>query len=85
MRGWRKPIDALFVGRPGKWGNPYKVGRGQHTAEEALMLFRRDLIAGSLKYAAEDVRRELKGKDLVCWVSVARRTSVSAGVKVVGS
>jgi hypothetical protein len=31
------------------------------------MLYRRDLIAGSLPFTIDDVRRKLKGKDLVCW------------------
>jgi Domain of unknown function (DUF4326) len=65
-RGWRQPISAIYVGRPTKWGNPHKVGAGR-TAEEAMMLYRRDLIAGSLPFTIDDVRRELKGKDLICW------------------
>jgi Domain of unknown function (DUF4326) len=66
-RGWRQPINAIYVGRSTKWGNPYKVGVDNHSAEEAVTLFRRDLIAGSLAFTIDDVRRELKGKDLVCW------------------
>jgi hypothetical protein len=66
-RGWRQPIDAIYVGRPTKWGNPHKVGAGYHTADEAADLYRRDLIARSLPFTVDDVRRELKGKDLVCW------------------
>jgi hypothetical protein len=66
-RGWRRPITGAYVGRPTQWGNPYKVGRGKHTAEEAVMLFRRDLLAGTLPFTIEDVRRELKGMDLMCW------------------
>jgi hypothetical protein len=65
-RGWRQPSTALYVGRPTKWGNPYKVGPGQN-AEEAVTLFRRDLIAGVLPFTVDDVRRELNGSDLICW------------------
>ena len=32
-----------------------------------MTLYRRDLIARSLPFTIDDVRRELKGKDLVCW------------------
>ena len=32
-----------------------------------MTLYRRDLIAGSLPFTIDDVRRELKGKDLICW------------------
>jgi Domain of unknown function (DUF4326) len=62
-RGWRQPINAIYVGRPTKWGNPYKAGIGHHTAEEAVTLYRIDLIAGSLPFTIDDVRRELKGKE----------------------
>lgn len=24
--GWRMPENAVYVGRPSKWGNPFKVG-----------------------------------------------------------
>lgn len=26
-KGWRKPEDAVYVGRPSKWGNPWPPGR----------------------------------------------------------
>ena len=26
-KGWRMPEDAIYVGRPTKWGNPYQVQR----------------------------------------------------------
>lgn len=25
-KGWRKPMGAIVVSRPSKWGNPFKVG-----------------------------------------------------------
>lgn len=27
-KGWRKPLDAIYVGRPTKWGNPFYPGSG---------------------------------------------------------
>jgi Domain of unknown function (DUF4326) len=66
-RGWRQPATALYVGRPTKWGNPYKVGPGHHTTEEAVALYRRDLLSGGLSITVDDVRRELNGRDLICW------------------
>lgn len=27
-RGWRMPEGAVYVGRPSKWGNPYRAIRG---------------------------------------------------------
>lgn len=28
-KGWRKPVDAVVVSRPSKWGNPYSLSRGE--------------------------------------------------------
>jgi hypothetical protein len=25
-KGWRMPEGAVYVGRPSRWGNPFKVG-----------------------------------------------------------
>lgn len=25
-KGWQMPENTVYVGRPGKWGNPFKVG-----------------------------------------------------------
>jgi hypothetical protein len=60
-------MNAIYVGRPTKWGNPYKVGVDNCTVEETVTFYRRDLIAGSLPFTIDDVRRELKGRDLACW------------------
>jgi hypothetical protein len=66
-RGWGQPINAFYVGRPTKLGNPHKVGTGHHTVEEAVTKFRKDLIAGLLPFTNDDVRRRQKGKELICW------------------
>lgn len=61
MRDKSRPADAVYVGRPSKWGNPYTVkqwGRGV-----ALHMFKNTTLH-ELKDAA---RKELKGKHLVCW------------------
>ena len=67
-KGWKMPPNAVYVGRPTKWGNPYPVevfGR-----EESLRKFR------MLLELHEQGRRtefpvpgveELRGKDLACW------------------
>lgn len=58
------PPDAVYVGRPTKFGNPYKVAiKGHHQA--AVDLFRSYLMECPL--LIEDVKAELRGKDLVCW------------------
>lgn len=60
------PEDAVYIGRPSKWGNPFPIGRDANR-RAAIEQFRVHFMASeSLKYAAE---KELKGKDLVCWCS----------------
>ena len=60
------PEGAVYVGRPTKWGNPYRVGAepydgdGGQTLEEALYAYRH-LTVPHLPVA------ELRGKDLACW------------------
>lgn len=79
-RGWRMPEGAVYVGRPTKWGNPFKVGKHVPTAELAVMRFRNALENGAWPrwrerigqcvfetITVDDVRRELRGKDLACF------------------
>lgn len=70
-RGWRKPVRAVVVSRPSKWGNPFLVGihplPGGTTREQAIQKYRRALTGLDLPFDYDDVRRELRGKDLACW------------------
>ena len=69
-KGWRMPESAVYVGRPTRWGNPYRVGGplgipgNCETAEEAVALFRER----AKNWARNGWNAELlRGKDLVCW------------------
>lgn len=64
-RGWRMPENAVYVGRPTPWGNPFKVGSLTRDAEHAVELFREHL-ARNPELVAE-AREVLAGKDLACW------------------
>ena len=61
------PKDALYVGRPTKWGNPYVIGRDGTRAEVIAKYkdFLTDLIYTSDLFMAD--LHELRGRDLVCW------------------
>ena len=58
------PENAVFVGRPSKWGNPYKVELNGR--EKAVELYEQYLTKNSRLMAALP---ELVGKDLVCFCS----------------
>jgi hypothetical protein len=76
-KGWRMPDNAVYVGRPTKWGNPFRVSDYAvpiHCVED----FRRyvdgkiklqghysgDLASGLFK---AEIRHKLRGKDLACF------------------
>lgn len=68
-RVWNKrddiiPKGAVYVGRPGKWGNPFVVGK-DGTREEVIYLYEQYFNAAF----AEHEIQELRGKELVCWCS----------------
>ena len=71
------PPDAIYVGRPSKWGNPWRVGERHPgdghrlTREEVIEMYRNEL--PTMLTARDNEGRiildlyELRGKDLVCW------------------
>ena len=57
------PPDAVYVGRPSKWGNPFTIGVDGNREKvivkyEAYLRIRPDLMAAL---------PELRGRDLICW------------------
>lgn len=79
--GWRMPSDAIYVGRPSKWGNPCRLRGAYYVIDEngyehycapgeargvAVRLFREALLADRLPITLDDIA-ELRGHDLACW------------------
>lgn len=56
------PEDAVYVGRPTRWGNPYIV-KVHGTREEVVEKYK----AGLDPDAIRQIKEELRGKDLICW------------------
>src|SRR5690606_40288783 len=68
-KGWKMPENTVYVGRPTKWGNPFKEdvwGR-----EQALINYR-DFLETCIKTGALKPS-ELKGKNLSCWCSLKHK------------
>ena len=57
------PRDAIYVGRPTKWGNPYVIGR-DGTRKAVIQKYRLWLEGNEDLLAALP---ELRGKTLTCW------------------
>lgn len=64
------PKDAVYVGRPTKWGNPFVIGVDGNR-EEVIAKYKKWLEEEGLKdyasYGSVVIRTELRGKDLLCW------------------
>lgn len=58
------PKDAVYVGRPSRWGNQYKIPRDGNRAE-VIAKYRGNMMRSPV--LRRWVKAELCGKDLVCW------------------
>ena len=72
VKGWRMPPNTVYVGRPGKWGNPFVPGDINFMIPTLVV----DKRHAYQLYAAhaplneklvEAARKELKGKNLACF------------------
>lgn len=74
-KGWKMPENAVYVGRPTKWGNPYRNGqeafgaRPAMTLGEAVAAYRKWIEACNHRSSIDStrIREQLRGKDLACW------------------
>ena len=80
-RGWKMPANTVYVGRPTRWGNLWKVGLAHcgcrsagecnhnlfrcATAKEAVAMYRDWVLAG--RVTQHDAKLLLRGKNLACW------------------
>lgn len=70
-RVWNKrdsaaPEAAVYIGRPGKWGNPFAIGP-DGSREQVIAKYREWLLANP--DLVRHVQQELAGKDLLCFCS----------------
>lgn len=75
-KGWRKPEGAIYVGRPTRWGNPFRVGDPHPifgwpiSADEAVHFYRALVDRHRVLLIAMD--GSLRGHDLACWCPLDR-------------
>lgn len=72
-KGWRMPPNTVYVGRPTKWGNPYKVGDligpfldGPRVTPQIAVERYRDWLVVNIGFGKLSLS-ELRGKDLACF------------------
>jgi len=67
-KGWKMPPGTVSVARPGKWGNPFRIGTAAiRNAEEAVRVFRLWIVEGIIVGPRPPNASELRGKNLACW------------------
>lgn len=67
-KGGFDPTNAVLIGRPSKWGNPFHIGR-HGTREQVIEKYERWVRSQPDLMAA--IKQELGGKDLVCYCKPA--------------
>jgi hypothetical protein len=60
------PANAVYVGRPSKWGNPFKIGP-HGNRQEVIDKYRTWIVKRITDSPRVFDLDELRGKDLVCW------------------
>jgi hypothetical protein len=82
-RIWNKrdpdvPKDAVYVGRPSPFGNPFSHQENTTaqfkvaTREDAIRAYRNWLSQPEQFELRQRIKRELRGRDLVCWCAPLR-------------
>ena len=87
-KGWRKPDGSRFCGRPTKYGNPFRVGKyGRNVALELFdeMLANPERRKEYMYPSDEEIKAELKGKDLLCWCAVYEKCHVDQLLRISNS
>eukprot|EP00761_Pharyngomonas_kirbyi_P013959 gb/GECH01013989.1/.p1 GENE.gb/GECH01013989.1/~~gb/GECH01013989.1/.p1 ORF type:complete len:115 (+),score=22.54 gb/GECH01013989.1/:1-345(+) len=54
----------VYIGRPSKWGNPFKIGRD---GSRAMVIAKYENWVSEQDELIEKVKKELPGKVLACW------------------
>ena len=68
--------SAVNCARPGKWGNPWPVGKPGpdgdtfKTAQECVDRYSMFIGTGGGMPTEESIRRELRGRNLACWCAL---------------
>jgi hypothetical protein len=78
-KGWKMPLNAIYVGRPTKWGNPFQLDK--ETQREVA-------ISAYEGWLRQKLRRDrhfldpLKGKDLACWCPLDKPCHADVIIKI---
>lgn len=60
------PADAVYVGRPSLYGNPFIIGKHGDRAN-CIRRYKFEVLQEMSQAQMDLLRANLQGKDLVCW------------------
>lgn len=74
-KGWKLPASTVYVGRPTKWGNPYRIREADGdkeygivipaiTGAQAVTMYRQLLVE---RRDFPEMLEPLRGMNLACW------------------
>lgn len=76
-KGWKMPPNTVYVGRPTKWGNPWRIAPYQ-SRDAVLRAFKNYWEKhngctddGNRWVTRVTAQSELRGKDLACWCKLS--------------
>lgn len=81
VKGWRMPPNTIYVGRPTKWANPYRIGVNGNR-DEVVELYKdwlREKIEENPKFL-----EPLKGKDVACWCRLDEKCHADVIIEALG-
>ncbi|HXQ32489.1 MAG TPA: DUF4326 domain-containing protein [Anaerolineales bacterium] len=62
----RNLTNSVYIGRPGKWGNPYHIGK-DGDRDEVCDKYEKWIMAPEQADLRQQAKKELRGKNLVCY------------------
>lgn len=66
-KGWKLPPNTVVVARPGRWGNPFRVGDFGIPDQTAAVQRYREWLDGRVFGPQVPYLPDLRGKNLACW------------------
>jgi len=78
------PPNTVYVGRPTKWGNPYKIGELGLLTREAVLNAYEQWVRQEVHCCDSHFLDPLKGKDLACWCPLNKPCHVDVLLKILG-
>ena len=58
------PKNAIYIGRPSKWGNPFSIGKDGNR-DEVIKKYENWIQLQPI--LLQEIKNELRGKDLICF------------------